>query len=152
LQDLHLLIYINININKGMKKTSRRDFIKISALGAGGLALANPVLNWVPGFLPKEKKSIDESKAKRFPTFCEVCFWKCAGFTYLDAEGKIQKIIGNENDPHSNGRFCPRGTGGVGMYYDEDRLKTPLMRVVEDGKSTFKPVSWVVAFDFIAKK
>jgi len=62
------------------------------------LALANPVLNWVPGFLPKEKKSIDESEAKRFPTFCEVCFWKCAGFTYLDADGKIQKIIGNENE------------------------------------------------------
>ncbi|MBN2668698.1 MAG: molybdopterin-dependent oxidoreductase [Bacteroidales bacterium] len=135
-----------------MKKTSRRDFIKISALGAGGLALANPVLNWVPGFLPKEKTPVDESKAKRFPTFCEVCFWKCAGFTYLNEEGKIQKIIGNENDPHSNGRFCPRGTGGVGMYYDNDRLKYPLKRVVENGKSTFKQVSWDEALDFIAQK
>ncbi len=136
----------------GGKKTSRRDFIKISALGVGGLALANPVLNWVPGFLPKEQKPLDESKAKRFPTFCEVCFWKCAGFTYLNEEGKIQKIIGNEKDPHSNGRFCPRGTGGVGMYYDNDRLKKPLMRVVENGKNKFKEVSWDVALDFIADK
>ncbi len=133
-----------------MKKTSRRDFIKISALGAGGLALANPIMNWVPGFLPKQEKPIDESKAKRFPTFCEVCFWKCAGFTYLNKEGKIQKIIGNDDDPHSNGRFCPRGTGGVGMYYDNDRLKTPLKRVIENGKSTFKPISWDEALDFIA--
>ena len=135
-----------------MKKTSRRDFIKISALGAGGLALANPVLNWMPGFLPQDKKPLDESKAKRFPTFCEVCFWKCAGFTYLDEKGKIQKIIGNENDPHSNGRFCPRGTGGVGMYYDNDRLKEPLKRVVENGKSVFKPISWDEALDYIAEK
>lgn len=135
-----------------MKKTSRRDFIKISALGAGGLALANPIMNWVPGFLPKEHIPVDESKAKRFPTFCEVCFWKCAGFTYHNEKGEIQKIIGNEDDPHSNGRFCPRGTGGVGMYYDNDRLKTPLMRVVEDGESKFKPVSWDDAFDFIAGK
>ena len=135
-----------------MKKTSRRDFIKISALGAGGLAMANPIMNWVPGFLPKEHKPVDESKAKRFPTFCEVCFWKCAGFTYLNEEGKIQKIIGNENDPHSNGRFCPRGTGGVGMYNDNDRLKQPLKRVVENGKSTFKPISWDEALDFIADK
>ncbi len=136
----------------GGKKTSRRDFIKISALGAGGLALANPVMNWVPGFLPKEQKPLDESKAKRFPTFCEVCFWKCAGFTYLNDEGKIQKIIGNENDPHSNGRFCPRGTGGVGMYNDNDRLKKPLLRVIENGENKFKEVSWEVALDFIADK
>ena len=114
--------------------------------------MANPIMNWVPGFLPKEHKPMDESKAKRFPTFCEVCFWKCAGFTYLNEEGKIQKIIGNENDPHSNGRFCPRGTGGVGMYNDNDRLKQPLKRVVENGKSTFKPISWDEAFDYIADK
>lgn len=135
-----------------MKKTTRREFIKISALGAGGLALANPILNWVPGFLPKEKKPLDESKAKRFPTFCEVCFWKCAGFTYLNDKGKIQKIIGNENDPHSNGRFCPRGTGGVGMYNDNDRLKKPLLREVVNGKNVFKEVSWDTAFNFIASK
>jgi len=136
----------------GGKKTSRRDFIKISALGAGGLALANPVMNWVPGFLPKEHKPLDESKAKRFPTFCEVCFWKCAGFTYLNDKGEIQKIIGNENDPHSNGRFCPRGTGGVGMYNDNDRLKKPLLRVFENGENKFKEVSWEVALDYIADK
>jgi thiosulfate reductase/polysulfide reductase chain A len=136
----------------GGKKTSRRDFIKISALGAGGLALANPILNWVPSFFPKEEKPIDESKAKKFPTFCEICFWKCAGFTYLNEDGKIQKIIGNENDPHSNGRFCPRGTGGVGMYYDNDRLKTPLLRVEEKGENVFKKVSWDEALDFIANK
>ncbi len=135
-----------------MKKTSRKDFIKISAVGAGSLALANPVLNWVPGFFPKEKKPIDESEAKRFPTFCEVCFWKCAGFTYLDANGEIQKIIGNENDPHSNGRFCPRGTGGVGMYYDKDRLKWPQKRIVKNGKSYYERISWDEALDFIAEK
>ncbi len=135
-----------------MKKTSRRDFIKISTLGVGGLTMLNPVLNWVPGFMPKEKTPVDESKAKRFPTFCEVCFWKCAGFTYLNDEGNIQKIVGNDDDPHSNGRFCPRGTGGVGLYYDNDRLKEPLMRVVENGKSVFKPVTWEKALDFIADK
>jgi hypothetical protein len=53
------------------EKTSRRDFIKISALVVVGLALANPILNWVPSFFPKEEKPIDESKAKKFPTFCE---------------------------------------------------------------------------------
>ncbi|MCK7535192.1 MAG: hypothetical protein MZV63_31510 [Marinilabiliales bacterium] len=31
-----------------------------------------------------------------------------------------------------NGRFCPRGTGGVGMYHDEDRLKHPADHVTEE--------------------
>jgi thiosulfate reductase/polysulfide reductase chain A len=48
----------------------------------------------------------------------------------------IWKIVGNDEDQHCNGRFCPRGTGGVGMFYDEDRLKTPLIRIEERGKES----------------
>ncbi|OYT16043.1 MAG: nitrate reductase [Bacteroidetes bacterium 4572_77] len=130
---------------------TRREFIKISTVAAGGVAMIKPALSWAPDFLKKDIKPLDESKAQRFPTFCEVCFWKCAGFTYLNKEGEIQKIIGNENDPHSNGRFCPRGTGGVGMYYDNDRLKTPLKRVIDEkGNASFKEISWDEAFDHIA--
>ena len=40
----------------------------------------------------------------------------------------------------------PRGTGGVGMYYDNDRLKNPLIRVDERGEQSFKEVSWDEAF------
>lgn len=137
-------------------KTTRREFIKISSLGVGGLALATtPVLNWVPGFLKKNKEIPDDSKADRHANYCEVCFWNCAGWVYTTGKGKDQKIwkiIGNEDDQHSNGRFCPRGTGGVGMYTDNDRLKTPLKRVEKDGKQTFVKISWEEAYDTIAKK
>ena len=78
---------------------------------------------------PLRMKSVKmEVDLKRTPTYCEVCFWKCAGWVYKKSEGKIWKIVGNDEDQHCNGRFCPRGTGGVGMYYDEDRLKTPLIQ------------------------
>jgi thiosulfate reductase/polysulfide reductase chain A len=130
---------------------TRREFIKISAVTAGALTVMQPVMSWSPDFLKKDIEPLDESKAQRFPTFCEICFWKCAAFTYLNKEGKIQKIIGNDNDPSSNGRLCPRGTGGVGMYYDDDRLKTPLKRVVDgEGKHHFEPISWDEALDTIA--
>jgi len=89
---------------------------------------------------------------KRIPTYCEVCFWKCAGWAHLNDKGDIWKLTGNDDDPHCNGRLCPRGTGGVGMYYDDDRLKTPLIRTEVDGKQIFKEASWNEAFDFIAKK
>ncbi len=128
-------------------KTTRRDFIKISSLGAGALAVA-PSLKW----LSEKEFPTDDTELKRTPMVCEVCFWKCAGWAYTDKDGKIRKLVGNEEDQHSNGRLCPRGTGGLGMYYDDDRLKYPLIRVEENGKQTFKRVSWDEALDFIAKK
>ena len=89
---------------------------------------------------------------KKLPTYCEVCFWKCAGWAYVNDDGGIQKIIGNQDDPQCNGRLCPRGTGGVGMYNDKDRLKKPLMRVMKNGEQTYREVSWDEALDFIANK
>jgi thiosulfate reductase / polysulfide reductase chain A len=132
-------------------KTTRRDFIKISSMGFGALALTSPLLNYI--ISPKGETTNGKGfKSSRFPTYCEVCFWKCAGWTYTNESGEIWKIIGNDSDPHSYGRFCPRGTGGVGMYTDPDRLKTPLIRVEKNGRQEFREASWDEAFDFIAKK
>jgi len=135
-------------------KTDRREFIKISSLGLGALALtSSPLLGWIPGFLEDKFETPDDSKSKRYANFCEVCFWNCAGWVYTDKNNKIQKIIGNESDPHCNGRFCPRGTGGVGMYNDDDRLKKPLKRITDkEGKQTFVEISWKEALDIIAQK
>ncbi len=134
---------------------TRRDFIKISAVGTGALALGLSTVKIAngkdSGALFKKNKNKPVAH-ERFPTYCEVCFWKCAGWTYRDENGKIIKIIGNDDDPHCNGRLCPRGTGGIGMYYDEDRLKKPLIRVGEPGNQSFREASWDEAFDLIAKK
>ena len=132
--------------------TSRRDFIKISALGTGVLAMSSGAYGAIKLISSPEDAKKLRVDLKRTPTYCEVCFWKCAGWVYKTSEGKIWKIIGNDEDQHSNGRFCPRGTGGVGMYYDEDRLKTPLIRVKERGKQVFREASWDEAFEYIAGK
>lgn len=134
---------------------TRRDFIKISALGTAGATLAGSMLSFGQSSSPLDElidKKRPFKKLKRYPTYCEVCFWKCAGWTYTDENNKIVKIIGNENDPHCNGRLCPRGTGGVGMYHDEDRLTKPLIRVTENGKQTFREASWDEALDLVANK
>ncbi len=135
---------------------TRRDFIKISALGTAGAALTASAFSSVNAasiFSMKETKPLDDSEFDRTPTYCEVCFWKCAGWTYTTKQGDITKILGNEDDPHCNGRLCPRGTGGVGMFTDKDRLKTPLIRVKkENGKSVFKEASWDEALALVASK
>lgn len=134
--------------------TSRRKFIKISALGLGGVTISASALDLLASNSYLEELSIDNfaKTFNRIPTYCEVCFWKCAAWAYTDNENNIKKIIGNENDPHCYGRLCPRGTGGVGMYTDNDRLKTPLIRTIVNGEQTFKEASWEEALDLIASK
>ncbi|MDM8159813.1 molybdopterin-dependent oxidoreductase [Labilibaculum sp. K2S] len=133
---------------------SRRQFLKISSLSAAGLVFGGGLLETFADNLLKNNQSYFKGPYDfaRTPTYCEVCFWKCAGWVHKDENGKIKKIIGNDDDPNCNGRFCPRGTGGVGMYFDKDRLQTPLIRTDERGKQTFREATWDEAFDYIASK
>ena len=131
---------------------NRRQFIKLSFIGAGALAVSSGAYGAIKLLASPEEVKKLKVDLKRTPTYCEVCFWKCAGWVYKTSEGKIWKIVGNDEDQHCNGRFCPRGTGGVGMYYDEDRLKKPLLRVKERGKQVFREASWDEALDFVAGK
>ncbi len=132
-------------------KTSRRDFIKVSSLGMGGIAVSGSALS-LSGLIKKENKILSDEKLTKIPTYCDVCFWKCAAWTYVDADGKIKKVLGNDTDSHCRGRLCPRGTGGIGSYYDDDRLKTPLIRVEKNGEQIFEEATWDEAFDLIAEK
>jgi len=132
--------------------TSRRKFIKISLYGAGALAVGAGVYKAAALFSRPPKTGELIVDLTRTPTYCEICFWKCAGWVYKTSEGKIWKVVGNDDDQHCNGRFCPRGTGGPGMYYDEERLKTPLIRVEERGSQVFREASWDEALDYIAVK
>jgi len=135
---------------------TRREFIKISAVGAGAAAIGLSALN-IGGLNPlmaeSNERPVNDEEMTTYPTYCEVCFWNCAGWTFVDKKGDIKKITGNKEDPHCNGRLCPRGTGGLGMYNDEDRLKTPLIRDYEkDGTPYFRKASWDEALDLTAKK
>jgi thiosulfate reductase / polysulfide reductase chain A len=133
--------------------TTRRQFIKISALGVGGVTVAASYgFTGIMSFLDPKPDNGQGLNLKRYPTYCEVCFWKCAAWTHVDKNGEIVKLLGNETDPHCNGRLCPRGTGGIGMYSDPDRLKTPLIRVHSENGDTFREATWEEAFDLISQK
>ena len=69
-------------------RTNRRQFIKISALGFGGVAAATTAGAAGGSFLSifdsaEEGPSVD---FKRYATYCEVCFWKCAAWTHNDSD------------------------------------------------------------------
>ena len=63
---------------------TRRDFIKISALGTAGATLAGSMLSFGRSSSPLDELNNSKKpfkKLNRYPTYCEVCFWKCAGWT-----------------------------------------------------------------------
>lgn len=125
----------------------RREFIKLSSfLGAAGAAAPSVFLG---GCASRPLPGSGEVTVT--PTVCDICFWKCAGQVHTES-GRPWKITGNPDDPHSEGRLCTRGTGGMGAYLDRDRLREPMLRVREGGKDRFKQVSWSEALDFIAQR
>ena len=131
-----------------MNQLSRRRFLQISAatVGAtGAAAYLQPFPATAGG------GAVAQTGVQTVPTFCEICFWKCSAIAHV-RDGKLWKIEGNPLDPLSRGRLCPRGTAGVGAYYDPDRLKTPLLRVSERGQEQWKPVSWDEALRYVADK
>ena len=130
-----------------MSSLSRRKFLKVTgfaagvaAAGAAGSRAAETLLQRTP-----------DRGTRTVATTCDICFWKCGAIAHV-RDGEVWKIEGNPLDPLSEGRLCPRGTGGIGAQRDPDRLRSPLLRKRLRGEEEWVEVTWDEAFDFIARK
>ena len=128
---------------------NRRSFLKISsATILGSVAATTGLSSLRQVHAGPEAHGPDD---RVVPTFCELCFWKC-GVLASVRDGVVYKLEGNPLHPLSNGKLCPRGTGGVGALYDEDRLRRPLIRTRVGTEEKWREVSWDEALDFTAKR
>src|SRR5512140_2591409 len=123
-----------------MSKITRRDFLKTSTVVAGvtgtAAAAASPRL---PGWR-------GNARVELIPTNCEMCFWRCGVLAEVK-DGKLLKLQGNPHHPLTRGKLCARGTAGVALLNDPDRLKVPQIRVGERGEGKFRRASWDEALD-----
>jgi len=133
-----------------MNAYSRRKFLKIS-----GATFAAASVIGTASYVSKSTKLLGSEKCengiRKVPTICNLCFWKCGAIAYVK-DGKLWKIEGNPLDPLSNGRLCPRGTGGIGTNTDPNRLKTPLIRTKNRGEDAWRVVTWDEALNYTADK
>lgn len=67
-------------------------------------------------------------------------------------DGKIVKVAGTKEAPHSHGTLCSKGVAMRQYVYSPDRVLTPLRRVGERGSGEFEPISWDEAIDEIASR
>lgn len=125
---------------------TRRDFLKIAAVTGGAVAASTPVVKSV---LALGKKPV--SLPQFIPTTCEMCFWRCGAIAKV-VNGKVVKLDGNPIHPNSRGKLCARGHGGIGLLYDPDRLKTPLINTGARGEGKFKKASWDDALGLVSEK
>jgi thiosulfate reductase/polysulfide reductase chain A len=130
-----------------MNNVSRRRFLKIAGVGAGAAAAGSSLT--LPAL--RAAGASRDKGLRRVPTFCDICFWKCNAVATV-RDGALWKIEGNPDDPLSRGRLCPRGTGGVGAYFDSDRVRSPLLRASVRGEEHWTEVTWDEALGHVAEK
>ena len=128
---------------------SRRDFLKLGGVAAGAMALGE----FIPPLVAKAARAsgqIDAQGNGMIATMCEMCVWRC-GVLARVKEGRVVKLEGNPDHPHSKGKLCPRGQAGLMNTYDPDRVLTPLIRTGARGEGKFRQASWNEALDLVAQ-
>jgi thiosulfate reductase / polysulfide reductase chain A len=130
------------------KKISRREFLKLGGIGLGGLAASQLI---APPVARAARLRMDDPNGDGYiPTMCEMCVWRC-GVRARVKDGRVVKLEGNPDNPHSKGMLCARGQSGLMNTYDPDRVLTPLVRVGKRGEGLFRKASWDEALDITAK-
>lgn len=130
------------------KEISRREFLKLSSLGAGAVVASQFISP--PAARAALRRMEDPNGDGYIPTMCEMCVWRC-GVRARVNEGRIVKLEGNPDNPHSKGKLCARGQSGLMNTYDPDRVLTPLIRAGKRGEGLFRKASWDEALDLTAK-
>ena len=134
---------------------TRRNFLKTTLAGGGGLALAGHSagkalaanLEEIDATLPWFRRG----EIKTTYNYCDMCPWKC-GIVVQSVGDQVCKVDGNPADPKSRGLLCARGQGAVSFLYDPDRLRAPMVRTGERGEGKFQEIAWQEALDAVAQK
>ena len=128
---------------------SRRDFLKASGAGVGGVFLlgafsGDVALAGPPKFLPLKKK-IGETL-----TICPYDGSGC-GFIVAAEGGKVVNIEGDPEHPVNRGAACAKGASMRQLSADNPwRLSKPLYR--RPGGTDWEPVEWDWTLDTIARR
>ncbi len=128
-------------------RLSRRNFLK--AVGAAGVVTMGAGAIGASQVLGKgTTKGTWDQMPQLIPTVCGMCDARCGVVAYVVGD-RLYKLEGNYRHSQSQGRICARGSAGVKLLYDPDRLKYPLKRV---GDQLYDQISWEQAFREIGQK
>lgn len=129
-------------------EVSRREFLKGSGVGVGGIFLLNALGYGVPlGRLAKAfplRKRIGEKS-----TICPYCGVGCGAIMAAE-DGKLVNIEGDPEHPINQGALCSKGSAMYQIANNERRLSKVLYR--RPGGTVWEEKDWDWAIDQIAGK
>ena len=128
---------------------TRRELLKTSAAAATATAVGITI---PAAALAKSKEA--EAGIQWDKGVCRFCGTGC-GIMIGTSEGRIVATKGDPDAPVNRGLNCIKGYFNGKILYGKDRLTQPLMRMKGDKydkNGKFKPVSWEVAFDEMARQ
>ena len=128
--------------------TSRREFLKWSALVGGATALGGGglLLSRYPG--PETGGGSATSATQVFRTANTPECLHCALLAHVQ-DGRLVKVTG---DPDFNILACARGISRIRQLYSPHRLKYPMRRAGRRGEDRWERISWEEALDTVAER
>jgi formate dehydrogenase major subunit len=123
---------------------SRREFLKLSGVAAGGLFLPTSAALAAKRF--PLHKPVGET-----PTICCFCGVGCGAIVASGPDGKVVNVEGDPDHPINRGTLCSKGAALAQLNLDPQgqRLTGPLYRA--PGSLDWEPISWDEAIDKIAR-
>jgi formate dehydrogenase major subunit len=129
-------------------KLSRRNFLKASGAGLGGLFLFGALDNDV--IMARTLKKVPlKKKIGEVSTICPYDASGC-GFIVAAENGKVANLEGDPDHPINRGAACSKGAGLAQLHNNERRLSKVLWR--RPGAADWDEISWDTALDKIARK
>src|SRR5213080_5401811 len=134
-----------------MPQITRRDFVKLGAVGAG--ALGTTPLGFDLAEAVQVKQDLRIEGAKEVHSLCPYCAVGCSiiAFTKDDGKGhaKLLQIEGDPDSPVNEGRLCPKGATAMQLAVSTRRVEKPLYRAA--GSAKWEEKSWDFVLDKIAQ-
>src|SRR5438477_3175778 len=132
--------------------SSRRDFLKISAVGGAAAAVFGFDLQ--PAFA--QLRSLKIERANETRSTCPYCSVSCGVIIYTigdrakNVTPQVVHVEGDPDHPINRGTLCPKGASLEQDILNERRLLKPQVR--RPGSDHFEDISWDAAVDEIARR
>ena len=126
---------------------TRRNWLKLTAGGGAGLALAE--LGFSASKVQAATSGLKLTGAKQFTTACNFCSCGC-GMVCNVVDGKLVNLEGDPDHVINQGALCSKGAAMQATHESERRVKAPMYRA--PGSDRWQELSWDEAFDKLARK
>jgi formate dehydrogenase major subunit len=135
-----------------MPELTRREFLKLGAGGAAGIAVVGNPLGFDLKAAKKRQIALRIAGAKESKSVCPYCAVGCGLIAYTkEVNGKVQllQIEGDPDSPINEGRLCPKGATAMQLAVGAKHVEKPLYRA--PGSTQWEEKPWDFMLDKIAQ-